>query len=103
MLTPGQYQFTGRYKGDLIGPRGLRWRVACAESPTQPLAEGAMMGGRVSAWSDAELNFTVPGQNCRAQRLSLDLDARMPSEQFVTGSMWFDDLRISRPGGAASQ
>lgn len=103
MLAPGRYQFAGRYKGELVGPRGLRWRVACAENPTQPIAEGAMISGRASVWSDTELDFTVPGQNCWAQRLSLDLDARMPSEQFVTGAIWFDELRISRLASAASQ
>lgn len=96
MLAPGRYQFAGQYKGDLVGPRGLRWRVSCAENPANPIAQTDMIAGRSSDWSGSELDFTIPNQNCRAQYLSLELDARMPSEQFVTGSMWFDDLRISR-------
>ena len=30
MLTPGTYEFKGKYKGSLVGPRGLSWRVTCA-------------------------------------------------------------------------
>jgi hypothetical protein len=99
MLAPGSYRFAGRYRGDLVGPRGLRWRVACAEDRTRPVAESEMIAGRTPAWRETDLNFVIPGQNCRAQYLSLDLDARMPSEQFITGSAWFGDLRISRLAG----
>lgn len=103
MLAPGPYRFAGLYKGELVGPRGLRWRVVCAENADQPLAESAMIRGRASAWTDTTLDFTVPAQGCRAQYLSLDLDSRMPSEQFVTGSIWFDDLQISRVASAPTQ
>jgi hypothetical protein len=103
MLAPGRYHFTGRFKGELVGPRGLKWRIACAEKPGDRLAEGPMINGRVLNWSDIGFDFTVPAQNCRAQYLSLDLDARMASESFVNGSMWFDDLKISRLASAPSQ
>lgn len=96
MLPPGQYRFEGRYKGELVGPRGLKWRIACAESPTKAFAESEMIRGSGSAWKDTWLDFTVPEQDCRAQYLSLDLDARMPSEEFITGSILFDELQISR-------
>ncbi len=103
MLAPGRYHFTGRVKGELVGPRGLKWRVSCAETRDNRLAEGPMINGRVPSWSDTGFDFTVPAQNCRAQYLSLDLDARMASESFVNGSMWFDDLKISRLASAPSQ
>jgi hypothetical protein len=96
MLAPGRYHFTGRFKGELVGPRGLKWRIACAETRSDRLAEGPMINGRVPSWSDTGFDFTVPAQNCRAQYLSLELDARMASESFVNGSLWFDDLKISR-------
>ena len=27
MLSPGSYQFEGKYKGDLVSERGLEWRI----------------------------------------------------------------------------
>lgn len=101
MLPPGRYQFTGLHRGNIVGPRGLRWRIACAENRTKPFAQSDMIDGRATDWRGTELDFTVPDQNCRAQYISLDLDARMPSEQFVTGKMQFGDLRISRVANAA--
>jgi hypothetical protein len=103
MLTPGRYQLRVRYKGELIGSRGLKWRLACAESPERPFAETAMISGRAAEWSGIDLDFAVPPDGCRAQHLSLDLDARMPSEQFVSGTVWFDDLRIQRLASASSE
>jgi hypothetical protein len=103
MLAPGRYRFTGRSKGELMGPRGLKWRIACAETRSDRLAEGPMINGRMPSWSDTGFDFTVPAQNCRAQYLSLELDARMASESFVNGSVWFDDLKISRLASAPSQ
>lgn len=101
MLAPGRYELHGRYQGELVGPRGLKWRLACAETPDQPFTESAMITGRAAAWSDVELDFEVPADKCRAQYLSLDLDARMPSEQFLNGTIWFDDLRIQRAVSAS--
>jgi hypothetical protein len=95
-LPAGRYHFTGRYEGELVGPRGLKWRLACAEQPATYFAESDMISARAAAWRAVAFDFKVPEQNCRAQHLSLDLDARMPSERFITGTIWFDDLRISR-------
>lgn len=103
MLTPGHYHLGARYKGELVGPRGLKWRLTCAESPEHPFAESAMINGRAPAWSEVDLDFTVPAEGCRAQYLSLDLDARMPSERFISGTIWFDDLRIQRLTSASSE
>jgi hypothetical protein len=103
MLAPGRYRLHGRYQGELAGPRGLKWRLACAETPDRPFAESTMITGRAAAWSDLDLDFDVPADKCRAQYLSLDLDARMPSEQFLTGTIWFDDLRIQRAASASRE
>jgi hypothetical protein len=102
MLPLGHYRFASQYKGELSGPRGLKWRISCAEGG-EPLAESAMIRGSGGVWSQSGFEFAVPEQNCRAQYLSLDLDARMPSEEFMTGSIWFDDVQISRLSAASSQ
>lgn len=100
MLSPGSYQFKGEYKGNLEGPRGMKWRMACASGPV--IGESAMIGGANSNWKDVEFTFTVPPDNCRAQYVRLDLDSRMQSEQLVSGSMLFGDLQISRMPGSPS-
>jgi hypothetical protein len=103
MLAPGRYRLHGRYQGELVGPRGLKWRLACAETPDHPFAESAMISGRAASWSDVDVDFDVPADKCRAQYVSLDLDARMPSEQFLNGTIWFDDLSIQRQTSASRE
>ncbi len=94
MLAPGTYEFKGKYKGEVVGKRGLVWRIACAPS-NAPLGESPMTVGVTPKWRDIEFSFTVPDTDCRAQVLQLVLDARMPSELLVSGSIWHDELRIS--------
>jgi hypothetical protein len=95
LLAPGSYRLTGRYRGEINGRRGLVWRVVCAGA-TAPLGQSPMMVGATAPWKDFEFSFTVPAAECRAQHLRLELDARMPSEQLVSGSLWYDDLAIER-------
>ena len=96
MLPPGSYQLTGQYNGKIIGPRGLKWRIVCANATRTRLGESLMIIGVTSGWKKVNFNFTVPAADCRAQYVELDLDARMASEQLVSGSMLFNDLDISR-------
>jgi hypothetical protein len=96
LLGPGRYRFRGRYKGEIAGRRGLVWRVACADKAGPPLGESPMLLGTVPSWKDIGLTFTVPAADCRAQHLRLELDARMASEQLVTGHVFLDDLAIAR-------
>jgi hypothetical protein len=96
MLTPGTYQFSGEYKGNLVGPRGLKWRIACAAETAANVGESAMITGSTKAWNNITFTFTIPDKGCDAQYVRLDLDARMASEEMVSGSIFFDDLRISR-------
>jgi hypothetical protein len=97
LLAPGSYRFNGRYRGEIVGRRGLIWRVACADAEG-PLAQSPMMVGLAAGWKDIAFSFTVPASGCRAQHLRLDLDARMASEQLVSGSVWYDELAIARGG-----
>lgn len=105
LLAPGTYEFAARYQGKLVGPRGLKWRVVCAGEGGTRLGESPMIGGLAAGWKRTEFSFTVPPANCRAQYVRLDLDARMASEQLVSGSILFNELNISRtpsPPGAAT-
>ena len=116
MLAPGNYTLKGKYKGEVRGRRGLKWRVACmreevgcnavswprpwrdacvaANSPE--LAESSMFVGSTPDWTDFEVPVSVPDIACRAQSVRLMLDSRSASETMVSGSMWFDELEISR-------
>ena len=98
MLAPGAYEFKGQYKGKLVGPRGLKWRVACVggAASAAPLGESPMIIGMTPTWRAVAFNFTVPAKDCKAQMVGLDLEARMASEQLVSGSMLFDELEIAR-------
>ena len=96
LLPPGSYQFDGQYQGKLIGPRGLKWRLVCADDQSTPIGESPMIGGVASTWKEIKFSFTVPATNCRAQYVRLDLDARMASEQLVSGSVLMNQLHISR-------
>jgi hypothetical protein len=94
MLTPGTYEFKSQYKGQLLGPRGLKWRIVCVGGPI--IEESPMIIGMMPSWRTLAFTFTVPARDCPAQYVRLDLDARMASEQLVSGSMMFDELQISR-------
>jgi tetratricopeptide (TPR) repeat protein len=97
MLAPGTYQFNGEYKGSLLGPRGMKWRVVCANNGTLTSGgESPMIMGTTSDWTNVAFSFTVPATGCPAQYVRLDLDARMASETLVSGSILFDNLQISR-------
>ena len=96
-LPPGSYKFRGKFKVDVdfISQRGLHWNITCAREPRTLIGESYLTTTRAgSAWNGFEFSFTVPTTDCPAQYVKLDLDARSPSEQFVSGSVWYDDLEI---------
>jgi len=96
MLAPGTYEFKGRYRGELVGKRGLVWRITCIDAPGAPLGESPMVVGASPKWKDIDFSFAVPETDCRAQQVRLELDARMASELLVSGAIWYDELRIAR-------
>ena len=96
MLAAGTYRLEGSYRGDLVGRRGLVWRITCAEGGNQPIGLSQMFIGPKPTWTDFEFSFSVPVSGCRAQRLQLFLDARSESEKLISGTAWFDNLKITR-------
>jgi hypothetical protein len=97
MLSQGTYTLTGRVRGNMVGRRGLRWRISCLEN--EKLAETPMHTGLIPTWQSFEITFAVPEGNCTAQQLSLVVDARSSSERFVEGTIWYDDIAVRRLGG----
>lgn len=97
LLAPGAYVFAGIARNEIKARRGVKWRMVCAGAngaelaslviPTRPHAQD---------WAAFELGVTVPFDNCRAQWLQLEVDARSPSETMITGRIRLDDLKIVR-------
>jgi hypothetical protein len=100
MLSPGTYQIRGKSKIDVVSQRGLRWQIACAPEPKPVIGESQTVNGTGSGWKDFDFSFTVPSTDCPAQYVQLILDARSASEQFVSGSIEYDDLEIVRDASA---
>jgi hypothetical protein len=96
VLPPGDYQFKGAYKADIVSQRGLQWRVVCANKAKPVIGESPTVIGAESDWREFEFAFTVPDADCPAQSVQLAFTGRSASEQFVSGSVWFDDLHILR-------
>jgi tetratricopeptide (TPR) repeat protein len=92
-LPPGKFHLAGTVRlDDLRTERGLTWSVACVPS-------GAVVGqseplSGVRDWAEFGVDFEVPSEQCGGQWLTLQLPARIPAEQRIGGSIWFDDLRI---------
>jgi hypothetical protein len=95
MLAPGTYRLKGQYRGQIVGRRGLEWRIHCAGA-TDLLAKSEMVTGATPVWTEFAVTFGVPPAGCRAQQLRLWLDARSASEQLVTGTLWYDNLQIEQ-------
>lgn len=97
LLPAGDYVLTLRAQGEVIGRRGLLWSVVCAGKGSNPvLGASEMLVGAFPKWRRLEIAFSVPGNGCRAQELTLRLDARSASELLATGRMWFDDVAVTR-------
>jgi hypothetical protein len=92
-LAPGAYRMAGRLRGDLVGRRGLRWRVACVNGP-QAVGESEMAIGRFPVWKRFQFAIVVPEKDCPLQMVRLALDARSPSEWMASGRIWYADLKI---------
>lgn len=95
LLTPGTYIFKGKVQADLMSERGLQWLVTCVRV-RKPIGASLTVNGSTGGWQDFEFSFSVPETGCPAQVVLLALDARSASEMFVSGSIWYDDLSITR-------
>jgi hypothetical protein len=95
-LRPGPHRVGGEVMGELLGRRGVRWRVACLGEQMRQIGESEMFVGEIKEWRGFSFGIDIPEAGCAAQHLSLILDARTPSERLVSGSIWFDEMSIRR-------
>ena len=93
VLAPGAYLLRGSVNGEVLGRRGVRWGVSCVDGTS--LGQSEMIAGSFPKWRAFEFAFVVPETGCSTQSVQLKLDARSPSEQLVSGAIWFDELAIS--------
>ena len=101
VLPPGRYAFSGMERADALeNERGLAWRLKCAGRDGDRIAEGAPLSGTVP-WRRFSVGFVVPPR-CPAQWLSLEILARIPSEEQIAGEVWYDELAIERAAPSSS-
>jgi len=95
-LPPGRYRLSGKVRLEsLRTDRGLVWTVGCAGPRNRPLVDTPPLRGQ-SPWKQFEAEFEVPREGCGGQWLTLRLPARIPAEQRIGGTVWFDEMRIAR-------
>lgn len=96
VLPPGSYRLSGQGLAEnLRTDLGLIWSLQCMGSELH-LADSQAWKGNSSEWQAFSVDFVVPAEQCLAQRLQLKLPARVPSEQSIGGSVWFDAMRIQK-------
>ena len=54
-----------------------------------------MFLGQAENWVEMPAVFSVPA-DCPVQIVTLLLDARAPSEQMASGTVWYDNMKIAR-------
>ena len=97
LLGPGHYRLEGKLRGTVIAKRGLRWQLLCASGSHRVLAETDMLLGETEQWRVFSLEGDVTAsQDCIAQVVRLIHDSRSPSEEFISGEVWFGSLRLER-------
>jgi tetratricopeptide (TPR) repeat protein len=95
VLSPGRYRFASKVRLEALQTeRGLRWSVACVQSPDRPLGSSGLLRGEQS-WTTVQFEFTVPS-GCPAQRIALELDARTAMEHRISGVAWVDDVSLQK-------
>ena len=95
LLDPGRYRLQGRVRVDsLQTERGVQWNVSCIGRDSKPLGLSERFLG-TTEWQPFAVEFTVPVNGCRVQRLQLVLLGRATLDFEAQGSIWFDDMSIT--------
>jgi hypothetical protein len=103
MLPPGRFRLALEARAEgLQNERGMVWRVECAEAGGQHLASTPPIAGSFP-WRLISTEFEVPNESCRAQWLTLVVDARAALEEQISGKVAFDNIDVQRAAAAPSQ
>lgn len=96
LIPPGHYILAGDYKTiRLETERGLAWRLYCASTPSQAIAQSPSMNG-TSDWTSFEIRFAVPETGCESQTLKLELIAKAYLDRKASGTLWADGIEVRR-------
>lgn len=102
-LTPGTYLLSASYRlNRLKTEKGLSWRIYCIADKTTKVTESMAFKDR-APWSKFQTRFTIPPQNCVSQLLRLEASSPYAHHHAFKGSLWFDDITISRDNNAQQQ
>lgn len=104
LLDPGRYRIEGQIRGNIVAKRGIRWQLRCLRrQEAHSIAETDMFIGLSAQWRQFSLDFAFKETDeCDGLILRLFHDARSASEMFISGQVWFDNLRIMpSPQGTA--
>ena len=97
MLPPGHYRLDGFVRPEgLETANGVMWTISCHGGSTQRIAATRPIKGRTGSWRPFTQGFSVPAEDCPAQRLRLQLDGRAALDFEARGTVWFDALTIKR-------
>ncbi len=94
ILKPGTYQFKGQVRTNrLLMEEGLEWALYCDYSNDKKLASSEPLIASPQ-WSHFSFQFTVPAEQCRLQRLSLQPAGTGQHNAHPSGNANFDQLII---------
>lgn len=96
-VVPGRYEFTGLARIDALNSvRGLQWALRCVakDGRSTPVAASERFLGS-SEWRPFAFEAVVP-ESCPGQVLQLEPVGMNEGTTFLSGTAWFDDLRLTR-------
>ncbi len=92
-IPPGLYTLKFSASATNLKTRGgFVWRVFCSAPEWRLIAETDRISSSMG-WTNSELIFEVP-QGCTGEQIRLDLAARTPAEETVSGEVSFTNLSI---------
>jgi len=91
LLEPGSYVLTGLVRAGRTGDTHMQWRVQCAETDIN-LPDGGDVASPQD-WTEFNIAFTVPSENCSAQWVRLAAD---PGDVRTSITASFDRIEIHR-------